>query len=796
MAVARIADSTRRNSWAPTRSSRWSWKGSTGDSKPRDLTRVAEYVELGPRGGLGRPLGPDRGAGRRDGDDHGPIGGTEARMPVTVRDFADGLPVNFANQVVPIFTKLGCNSGGCHGKASGQNGFRLTLLGFEPELDYETLVKEGRGRRALPRRARAEPAADEGDRQVPHGGGKKLEAGLARVPPDRRWIAAGMPVGKATDPTVAADRDLSRRAGHGARHERSSSPSPPTTPTARPRTSPAGPSTSRTTPRSPRSPTGGRSRRASCGPGGDHGPLPGAGRASSGPPSRSACRSPRTADFPAGNLVDAAALQAVEGARDRPVRALHRRRVHPPGVARHHRHAADAAEVKAFVADTDPDEAARSWSTAAGPPEYADFFAIKWADILRNKREGERRSTRRRRSASTTGSARPRQEHAVRPVRAGDPRGQRHARDRPAGPWYRRIKATDAFVDDTAQVFLGMRLQCAKCHHHPSRSGARTTTTASPPSSPGSAASRRSQAQRVGRDDEVIFTARDRRGQPPQDGQDDGPQGPRRRGRSTVAAERRPPPEARRLDGRPEEPVLRPGGGQPLLGPLLRPRDRRADGRHAGDQPAVEPRAARRPGRRLRPERLRPQDLVRTICTSRIYGLSSVPNEYNAKDKQSFARYYPKRLRAEVLLDAISQVTGMPTAFAGLPAGTRAIELPDESVASTFLDTFGRPKRDTRLRVRARERREPRPEPDAPELGEVQGKLVGGRRPGRGAREGPAARRREVDELFWTAFGRARRAARPPAPSPTWPRTPDKTQEAYEDIIWALINAKEFQFND
>ena len=60
------------------------------------------------------------------------------------------LPINFGNQIVPIFTKLGCNSGGCHGKASGQNGFKLSLLGFEPEVDYSSLVKEARGRRLFP----------------------------------------------------------------------------------------------------------------------------------------------------------------------------------------------------------------------------------------------------------------------------------------------------------------------------------------------------------------------------------------------------------------------------------------------------------------------------------------------------------------------------------------------------------------------------------------------------------------------------------------------------------------------
>ena len=71
-----------------------------------------------------------------------------------------------------------------------------------------------------------------------------------------------------------------------------------------------------------------------------------------------------------------------------------------------------------------------------------------------------------------------------------------------------------------------------------------------------------------------------------------------------------------------------------------------------------------------------------------------MPNEYNAQDKQSFARHYPKRMTAEVLLDAISRVTGAHGIRRPAP-GTRAIELPDESVGSTFLDTFGRPKRDT-----------------------------------------------------------------------------------------------------
>ena len=76
--------------------------------------------------------------------------GLTATLPVTVDEFKNVPPINFPNQIVPIFTKAGCNAGGCHGKSSGQNGFKLSLLGFEPTEDYEHLTKEARGRRVFP----------------------------------------------------------------------------------------------------------------------------------------------------------------------------------------------------------------------------------------------------------------------------------------------------------------------------------------------------------------------------------------------------------------------------------------------------------------------------------------------------------------------------------------------------------------------------------------------------------------------------------------------------------------------
>src|SRR5207302_7013935 len=123
------------------------------------------------------------------------FGDKSARAPVVAEHVGENLPINFPNQVVPVFTKLGCNSGGCHGKASGQNGFKLSLLGFEPELDYQTLVKEGRGRRLFPAAPDSSLFLLKATGAVPHGGGRKMEPGSDEYKAVRRWIAAGTPWG-------------------------------------------------------------------------------------------------------------------------------------------------------------------------------------------------------------------------------------------------------------------------------------------------------------------------------------------------------------------------------------------------------------------------------------------------------------------------------------------------------------------------------------------------------------------------------------------------------------------------
>ena len=164
--------------------------------------------------------------------------------------------------------------------------------------------------------------------------------------------------------------------------------------------------------------------------------------------------------------------------------------------------------------------------------------------------------------------------------------------------------------------------------------------------------------------------------------------------------------------------------------------------------------------------------LIRTICTSRVYGLSSSPNETNAQDKQSFARHYPRRIAAEVLLDAIAQVTGVPTPFDGLPPGTRAIDLPDESIGSSFLDAFGRPKRETSCECERVTDASLTQSLMLLNSSDVQTKLSSqGSRAQRLASD-PRPDAQKIDELFWTAFARGATARETQAPSPTCKATP------------------------
>lgn len=722
------------------------------------------------------------------------VGDREATVAVAVKEFSPGPPIHFANQIVPIFTKLGCNAGGCHGKASGQNGFRLSLLGFEPDFDYETLVKEGRGRRLFPAAPERSLLLLKATARVPHGGGRKLEPAGQEYRLIARWIAAGMPVGPADAPTVArlevgpsarvlqagakqqlivtahytdgSTEDVTRRAQYQTNEPEVAS-------------------------------VGERGQvEAAAIPG-----LAAIMARYQGHVAVFRATVPRTGsiepypDFPAVNFIDEMALKQWQALGIAPsglcgdAEFIRRARLDITGTL------PTADEARAFVADADPEKRHRLIDRLLETPEYADHFTTKWADVLRNQRGNDGQA-----QAVTY-----RFHTWIRDQIARNTPFDRFAREilaasgtpesAPPVAWYRHLKTPDAFVDDTAQVFLGMRLQCAKCHHHPFEKWsqddyygfaaffARVGRKPSP------------RGRHAGRLTEAIFNARAGAVSHPKTGKVMEPKG---LGGAVVEVAAVDDPRVKLADWMtdPANPYFARAlvnrywahfFGRGLCEPID---DLRVT------NPPTNPELLDALASEFIKNHYDLKQLIRTITASRIYGLSSIPNESNARDRQSFARHYPRRMPAEVLLDAIAQLTDVPTSFNGLPPGTRAIELPDEAAGSTFLDIFGRPKRDTACECER--------VTDATlgqslmllNSGDVQSKLTApaGRAAALVKDERPDSEK--IAGLFWAAFGRAPSQTEADRALAHLDAHKDKRQQAFEDILWALINAKEFQFND
>jgi hypothetical protein len=721
------------------------------------------------------------------------VGARQASVPVTVTDFAAGTPVHFGNQVVPIFTKQGCNAGGCHGKAGGQSGFRLSLLGFEPALDYETLVHEGRGRRLFPAAPDRSLLLLKATARLPHGGGKRLDPTSAEYRLIRRWIASGMPPGKPADPTV--DRIVVYPQGRILARGTSQQLAV----------------TAHYTDGSAEDVTrwvqfqSNDSEVAGVEPGGRVQTRSLAGQAAIMARYQgqvAVFRATVPLSPPDGPSAEPVPGSPVDAAVSRQWRALG---IDPSplcGDAVFLRRASlditgtlpTAEQTRLFLADPDPAKRAKLVDRLLDSPEYASYFAVKWADLLRNKREGTAQYqplTYRFHDWIRENLARNTPyDKFVRGIltTSGTPEAA------PPVQWYRKLRTTDAFVDDTAQVFLGMRLQCAKCHHHPFEVWSQDDYYGFAAFFARVGRKKSQQALRHGRaDEEVIYTARDGSVTHPRTGNVMTAKG---LGGPVLTIPARQDPRERLVQWMADP-------GNPFFARALVNRY----WAHFFGRGIVEPmddmRVTNPPSNPELLDRLAEsfiksgydlKALIRTICTSRVYALSSVPTETNARDKQSFARHYPRRMSAEVLLDAISMVSGVPSTFDGLPQGTRAIDLPDESVVSSFLDTFGRPKRDTPCECER--------VTDA-SLGqslmllnseEVQSRLAaaGGRAERLEKDSRPDAVK--IDELFWTALGRAASPEEQSAALAHLAAHPKARKTAYEDILWALINAKEFQF--
>jgi hypothetical protein len=188
------------------------------------------------------------------------------------------------------------------------------------------------------------------------------------------------------------------------------------------------------------------------------------------------------------------------------------------------------------------------------------------------------------------------------------------------------------------------------------------------------------------------------------------------------------------------------------------------------------------------------KELIRVICRSSTYQLSSEPNEHNFRDKQNYSTFYPRRLNAEPLYDAINQVSEFPITFGGAPAGTRAVQLPDNGFNDYFLTVFGKPEASSACECERSAEANLAQSLHLLNSTDIQGRLANGN-----GRVATLARNQErvdadkITELYLAAY------SRPPRPEElefvlTHIEPKENKQQAYEDLLWAIFNTKEFLF--
>lgn len=718
-------------------------------------------------------------------------GGQQAQVLVRVTGVANPLPVNFKNQIVPIFTKLGCNSGGCHGKASGQNGFKLSLLGFYPEDDYEFLVKEARGRRLFPSAASSSLLLTKPVGQVPHGGGKRMDVDSYEYRMIARWIEQGTPYGSDDDPVVAGIECIpsGRLLGRGADQQ--------VTVVAR-YTDGTTEDVTRMALYEPNDP-----EMAECTEEGLVKTLDLAGEVAimaryQGQVSTFRATIPLgvpTNNFPTpANFIDVAVFGKLKQLGIPPSQladdATFLRRVYIDITGT----TPTEEVVREFLANKNSDKRDVVIDQLLDSTAYADHFANKWNLVLRNKK---------RQTTDVEGTYafyqwiwsslyenRPYDQFVREIVTAsGD------VDVNPAVVWYREVDEQSEQVEDTAQLFLGLRIQCARCHHHPFERWSQNDYYGL-----------QAFFSRVGRKNLVggVRNNRDRRvfhnegvaqAKNPRSAVNLRPAG---LGSEPFEIAEHEDPRVYLADwmSRPDNPFF----AKALVNRywkhffsrgIVEPED---DMRETN--PPTNPELLDRLAEDFVKNGFDLKELVRTICQSRTYQLSSLPNEHNVRDKQNFSRYYPKRLTAEVLYDAFHQVTNTGQSFSGMPQGTKALQLPDPSVGPYFLKVFGQPQGDTACECERSQDANLAQSLHLLNSAEVQNKIANAS--GRAVKLSQEKERdhsERVSELYRWVYSRNPDQDELGVALRHIEKHQDNPKIAYEDIVWALINTKEFLFN-
>lgn len=721
------------------------------------------------------------------------VKGRTVSVRVTVAPSPAGQPLSFINDVLPVLSKAGCNSGGCHSKPDGQNGFKLSVFAYDPKSDYQHIVKADRGRRVFPACPEESLILKKPTLGVEHEGGQRFEVGSTSYKTILTWIKQGMPFSQTNDPTLVDIQVYppERRYRKGD---------------TQPLLVQAFYSDGRVQDVTDLAEFASNDKEMAK--------VDEWGMVTVGNHSGEGVVLARFMGLvdisritvPADKLLPDSLYAAlpVNNEVDRLVYA----RLKKLGLAPSdgctdseflRRAALDAIgtlptpeQAREFLADPDPDKRSKLIDRLLDQPAYADHWAVKWGDLIRG-------------NPSRVG---------VKPVylmdlwlrenfRENKPydqfvrelltaQGSTH-RYGPAALFRDKREPADAgsFV---SQIFLGVRMECAKCHHHPNEKW----------------------AQRDYYQLAAYFGQVKHKGQ-------------------GISAP---------ISGEPEFIWHAPGGEvkHPVTGEVMKPKP--PGGPPAQIEPGRDPRAAlgdwmtspNNPffaralvnrvwaqffGRGIvdpvddfrasNPPTNEPlldwlaqdfvshgydlKQLMRAIMASRVYQLSSLPNEHNLADTKNFSRAYRRRLPAEVMLDAVCSVTGTSDSFSGLPPGARALETWNHKLDSEFMDAFGRPNSSSECPCE----RDPRPSVvQALHLmnsNKLQTKIASTEGRAKKLADSKLSEREIISELYLSAWSRLPAADEIQLARAAFSAKDATRQTATEDVMWALINSAEFVFN-
>jgi len=694
-------------------------------------------------------------------------------------------PLNFENDIVPILSRFGCNSSGCHGKAEGQNGFKLSVFGFDPPADYRALTVEGRGRRVFPAAPDKSLLLLKANGGMPHGGGVRIGPDRPELATLRRWVAEGLPFGSPSDPQISRIELSQHEAvlvmgqevslvvtatwSDGRREDVTNLAKFQSNSEGLASVDEAGVVTAGQSP-------GVAAVMASYLGQVDtmHLVIP---------------RRPAIANYPQPtehNLIDAHVYRRLRQLNIVPAEvctdAEFLRRVYLDLIGT----LPTADEARRFLADDRPDRRQLLVEALLKRPEFADYWALQWADLLRVDRQalGHRGAYDFYRWIRTSlAQAKPLDALAREVITAEGPLAES-----PPANFYLAASEPGKAASTISQVFLGVRIECAQCHHHPYDRWTQTDYFGM------TAYFAQLQRKPTPLGDTLVAlgdpaTTHPRTGQPiaahalgqPLPAKNH--EGDRRRELADWVTAADNPWFARNMANRVWAHLL----GRGLVEPVDDFRD---------TNPPTNPELLDALGQHLAQQRFDLRALIRTICSSRVYQHAPQPNESSARDEQNYSRALLKRLDAEVLLDAVSQVAGVPEKFDGAPLGTRAIELWDSQIEHDFLRLFGRPIRQTACEC------ERVVEPSVAQvLHLLNSERIDGKLRHDAGRIACLVRQesdngRLADELYLTVFARLpTEAERTIAAMHLSQGSAADRREQAEDLVWSMLNSLEFVFN-